>query len=45
MIREVLPTPESLMKVYREDSYQPRQLISDGESAHDVIAVSPAATG
>ena len=33
MIRKVLATPESLMKVYREDSHQPRRLISDGEPA------------
>ncbi|MER6764841.1 MULTISPECIES: hypothetical protein [Amycolatopsis] len=36
----MLATPESLMKVYREDLHQPRRLISDGEPAHDAIAVS-----
>lgn len=40
LVRELFANPESLTIIYREDPSQLRQLISDDESARDVIAVS-----
>ncbi|SDU11467.1 Shedu immune nuclease family protein [Amycolatopsis keratiniphila] len=40
LVRELFANPESLARIYREDPSQLRQLISDDESARDVIALT-----
>lgn len=40
LVRELFTNPSSLTSIYREDPQRFRQLITDDESARDVIAVS-----